>query len=155
MTGFEEPPQKELSATGRNGDETSDEGASQQRQAQQENPGEETTTRPTPAAPAGQSRRYNAIMTGIMTGSARTPPPQEVSAAGSNTDETSAGGNQGEDTEARQHSVSRLSSDAPVGATLTIPTDPGRRPQGYRLSTEKHPDNAYLFYEDGKKWWRK
>ena len=95
-------------------------------------------------------------MTGIMTGSARrTPPPQEVSAAGSNTDETSAGGNQGEDTQAREGSVSRLSSDAPVGATLTIPTDPGRRPQGYRLSTEKHPDNAYLFYEDGKKWWRK
>lgn len=90
-----------------------------------------------------------------MTGSARTPPPQEVSAAGSNTDETSAGGNQGEDTQAREGSVSRLSSDAPVGATLTIPTDPGRRPQGYRLSTEKHPDNAYLFYEDGKKWWRK
>lgn len=158
MRGKNAPPPQDLEATGRNGDETSDEarerqgntdeGAqSQQRQTQQENPGEETATRPTPAAaPAEQSsaRDTATTMTGIS-------PQQEVVATGRSTAGTSVVGNQDEDTQAQQSStLSTMMSDASVGETRTIPTDPGSRRQGYRLSTEKHPDNPYLFYADGR-----
>ncbi|EJK59826.1 hypothetical protein THAOC_19905 [Thalassiosira oceanica] len=120
-----------------------DEGTQSQRQTRQETPREET--RPTPTTPAGQSSaRGTAIMTEIA------PPPQGVLATGRNTaEETKEEGNQDEDAQAQQRSsLSRLSSDVPVGTTCTIPTD--RRRQGYRLSTEKHPDNPNLFYTDGR-----
>ncbi|EJK60260.1 hypothetical protein THAOC_19418 [Thalassiosira oceanica] len=128
------------------------------RQTQQENPGEATTrpTGPAPATPAGQSsaRGGTATMTGIV------PSPQEVLATErtTNDDEASEGGEtkiDDEETQAQQRSsLSRLSSDAPVdvlapvGTSCTIPTF--RRRQGYRLSTEKHPDNPHLFYPDGR-----
>lgn len=119
--------------------------------SQQETPGDrEGTTRRTPATAAGQSSAQGAA---TMTGSAPSAQPsQEVSATGRNTSgETREGGNQGEDAHARQRSsLSTLTSDAPVGSTRTVPTDPGGRRQGYRLSTEKHPDNPHLFYADGR-----
>lgn len=113
--------------------------------SQQETPGDrEGTTRRTPATAAGQSSAQGAA---TMTGSAPSAQPTGRHIGG----ETWEGGNQGEDAQARQRSsLSTLTSDAPVGSTRTVPTDPGGRRQGYRLSTEKHPDNPHLFYADGR-----
>ncbi|EJK50972.1 hypothetical protein THAOC_29908, partial [Thalassiosira oceanica] len=153
----------EVLAMGRHGN-GADEEAEQGNQ--QENPGEETTrstpatfagqssargtataTHPTPATPAGQSS--------ATTTPGIAPSPQEVLATGrTNTHESSEGEEtkiDDEETQEQQRSsISRLSSYAPVGATCTFPTDPRSRQQGYRLSTERHPDQPHLFYADGR-----
>ncbi|EJK58029.1 hypothetical protein THAOC_21875, partial [Thalassiosira oceanica] len=123
-----------------------DEGTqSQQRQTQQESPRDET--RPTPATPAGQSNARGTATTTEM-----APPPQVLATGRNTAEETKEEGNQDEETQAgpqaqQRSSLSMLSSEFPVGTTCTIPTV--RRRQGYRLSTEKHPDNPHLFHTDG------
>ncbi|EJK58912.1 hypothetical protein THAOC_20927, partial [Thalassiosira oceanica] len=144
------PPPQEVLAMTRNGagaqQGNTDEGTqSQQRQTQQESPRDET--RPTPATPAGQSSaRGTATMTEMA------PPPQVLATGRNTAEETKEEGNQDEETQAgpqaqQRSSLSRLSSEFPVGTTCTIPTV--RRRRGYRLSTEKHPDNPHLFHTDG------
>ncbi|EJK63280.1 hypothetical protein THAOC_16075, partial [Thalassiosira oceanica] len=119
------PPPQEVLAMTRNGagaqQGNTDEGTqSQQRQTQQESPRDET--RPTPATPAGQSSaRGTATMTEMA------PPPQVLATGRNTAEETKEEGNQDEETQAgpqaqQRSSLSRLSSEVPVGTTCTIPT---------------------------------
>ncbi|EJK69846.1 hypothetical protein THAOC_08859 [Thalassiosira oceanica] len=143
------PPPQEVFAMKRNGagaqQGNTDEGTqSQQRQTQQETPRDET--RPTPATPAGQSSaRGTATMTEMA------PPPQVLATGRNTAEETKVEeGNQDEETQAgpqarQRSSLSRLSSEVPVGTTYdeadgTVDDEFAGLPAGWQWCSVKCDD---------------
>ena len=119
------------------------------------------TGRPTPATPAERiSARYTVTGDTATTMTEHAPSSHsddEISGEGvrqENTDEGTQSQqhqtqqeNPGEETtQSQQRPLGSRLSDL-IGTTLTVPTEPRR--QGYRLSTEQHPDHM-MMEEEGK-----